>query len=90
MAYQDLIAAHITSMINEAPTALRNEIADAAAHGFGWEFWRLSQDPPVDDTNAARRAWARDKWALQIKQQLIAWVREFRRVGEDVGSEIDA
>lgn len=89
MAYEDRIATYITAMVNELPTtALRVEVAEAAAFAFQWETWRQSQDPPPADTQANRIAFAKTMWAKQIKTQVVSWIAAYRRRGEDVITEI--
>jgi hypothetical protein len=90
MGYQDRLAPHIQAMVDEIPTtALKVELAEAIAYAFQWETWRQSQDPPPADTQANRIAYAKNRWAWSINNQVRGWIAAYRRRGDDEQSEID-
>lgn len=91
MSYQDKLAPHIDGIVDELPTtALKIELAEAIAHAFQWETWRQSQDPPPADTQANRIAFAKNRWAWSIRNQVVGWIAAYRRRGDDEGAEVDA
>ena len=90
MGYQDRLAPYIDGMVNEIPTtALRIELAEAIAWAFQWETWRQSQDPPPADTQSNRIAYAKNRWAWSINNDVRGWIAAYRRRGEDEQGEID-
>jgi len=91
MGYKEKIAPHIDGMVNELPTtAIKIELAEAIAYAFQWETWRQSQNPPPADTQANRIAYAKDRWAWSIRNQVVSWIAAYRRRGNTEGSEVDA
>lgn len=91
MGYKDRIVPHIESMVNEiSSTALKVEIAEAIAFAFQWETWRQSQNPPPANTQANRIAFAKDRWAWSINNDVVGWLTAYRRRGSDEAGELDA
>lgn len=89
MGYVDLIEPHIAAMVNEAPPALRNEIAEAVAWWYGWEEWRLRQDPVPNDNFANRAAFAKRRMAEVFRNEISQRLGEYRRRGDDESAELD-
>lgn len=91
MGYKEKIAPYIEGMVSEIPTtALRIELAEAIAFAFQWETWRQSQNPPPADTQANRIAFAKDRWAWSIRNQVVGWLAKYRQRGDDEAAEVDA
>jgi hypothetical protein len=88
MAFIDVVETKIQEIIMALPNAtIRNEVADAVAYAFQWETWRMAQDPPVADTDANRRVYARNRWALAFRRQTAQWLSEYRKRGDDEENE---
>jgi len=92
MGYRDNIEVDIGAMLLKVPVAFRTEVSDGLCARFGFENWRLSQIPEVDDTPANRLAYIKVVLADEFAGFLVKRVISDRQADVVIGvdAELDA
>lgn len=92
MGYREDIKPYITSMLQAMPSGIQDEVRDAMLVFYGWEEWRLAQNPVVEDFPAEQLDFvttflADDFVGFMIKKAADARVEA---VPDDIDVELNA
>jgi hypothetical protein len=75
------IQPYVVSVLQTVPAAYQTEVSDAMCDRFGFEDWRLAQDPVVDDTPANRLDFVGQMLASEWAVFIINTTTDARSVG---------
>jgi hypothetical protein len=73
----------------QIPDAFRSEASDALCDEFGFEFWRVEQDPVIEDTPANRLNFLATRFSYMMANQIRNAVKNARRAAEDLDAELN-